>query len=179
MCISRRRHFAPCHAMHVNLVQYSKQEMETIKKSIKSLLETTEILRRKFPHRKFTLDGRLIGDVGEIVAEHLYEINLYEKQEKHYDGTFKIDSEKKVQIKATMKNSLTYPTHHVPQYYLGLKIDGDGKVETIFNGPGKVIQDYLDKNRKKPKSGLYSVSNQILKTLNAQIANRDRIPNKN
>lgn len=152
--------------------------MKTIKDSIKSLLEITDNLRDKYPSRKFTLDGRLVGDIGEILADHLFEIDLYGKQAKHYDATLKKDTNKKVQIKATMKNSLTFPIGHTPEYYLGLKISVSGHVNVIFNGPGLIIQDYLNKNRKRPKTGLYNVSNSILQTLDAQVNDEERIPKK-
>lgn len=155
-----------------------KLKMDTIKEAIQSLLRTTDELRKAHPPRKFTLDGRLVGDIGEVAAEHMYAIELFGKQEKHYDATFAGNTSKKVQIKATMKGSLTYPVDHTPQYYLGLKINSDGSVKPIFNGPGKVIQAYLDKNRSKPKTGLYSISTALLTDLDAQVADEDRVPIK-
>jgi len=32
-----------------------------------------------------------------------------------------------------MQNGLTFPSDHVPNYYLGLKIHRDGRLEKIFN----------------------------------------------
>ena len=152
--------------------------METIKKSVKELITITKKLHKEYPSKKFTLDGRLVGDIGEIAAEKTYDIKLFDKQQKHYDAILLRDKNKKVQIKTTMKHSLIFPTNNIPQYYLGLKINEDGNIETIFNGLASIIKKYLDKNRKKTKSGLYSISNKKLVELNNQVKEKDRLPER-
>jgi hypothetical protein len=71
-----------------------------------------------------------------------------------------------------MKYSLTFGD--VPDYYLGLKVDQNGNVEEIFNGPGSVIWDNI-KHRKRPKNYLYSIRLSTLMCLNKQISDKDRI----
>jgi len=73
---------------------------------VKILLSIIKKLQGKYNNRKFTLDGRLVGDLGEIIVEQNYKIKLFEKQEKMYDG---YSNSKKVQIKATFKDKLTFP----------------------------------------------------------------------
>ena len=43
-------------------------------------------LQHSYPKKRFTLDGRLVGDLGEILAESVYEIDLFLGLEKHYDA---------------------------------------------------------------------------------------------
>lgn len=143
-----------------------------IKNSIKQLLNIVDQLNNAYPHKAFTLDGRLVGDLGEILVENSYKVKLYKKLNKFYDGeTFQ---GKKVQIKATMKNSLTFPSDHIPECYIGIKINEDGSFNEIYNGAGKIIHSLL-KNRKQPKNGLHSLSISTLQTLNKQILKEDRI----
>jgi len=146
--------------------------MENIEE-IKTLLSIIKKLQSKYKNRKFTLDGRLVGDLGEVIAEQNYEINLFEKQEKMYDG---YSNNKKVQIKATFKDKLTFPygINNIPEYYLGIKLNENGSFEEIYNGPGKNIYELL-KKRKKPNNGYFSISISTLKIENRKILNKDKI----
>ena len=63
-----------------------------------------------------------------------------------------------------MKNALTFPADHVPDHYLGLKLSEDGSISEVFNGPGRLIAEYLQK-RKPPKTNLHSVSVRALQRL--------------
>ena len=71
-----------------------------------------------------------------------------------------------------MKDSLTFGD--VPERYLGLRVDQDGCVEEIFNGPGSIIWEAI-KHRKRPKNFLYSITLPILRNLNKQVQEKDRI----
>ena len=146
-----------------------------IRKAIKNLLQTVETLHREYPKKKFTLDGRLVGDLGEILAEEEYELELYDGLEKHHDG--ETPDGRKVQIKATMKNLLTFPQDHVPEYYLGIKIHQDGSISEISNGPGVVAAEVV-KNRTHNKYNLHSVSLSALEELNKTVSEEDRIPRR-
>ena len=65
----------------------------------------------------------------------------------------------------------------MPNYYLGVKINKDGTIEEIFNGPGKVIKQHI-KNYKPTKTNLYNVSNNALKKLNEEVHSEQRIPKR-
>lgn len=144
----------------------------TIQCAVKQMLQIVEQLQNKYPRKKFTLDGRLIGDIGEILVENTYDVSLHERLRKHHDG---ITSDgRQVQIKATMQNSLTFPVDHVPDYYIGIKINADGTFREIFNGPGEIASEAI-KNRKPTKTNLHSVSISTLETLNQKVQEKDRI----
>lgn len=150
--------------------------MENIKSAIIELLKIVKRLKNNYPYKEFTLDGRLVGDIGEVLAEQIYDIKLFDKITHHYDG---ISSDgRKVQIKATMKRALNFPADHVPDYYLGIKILENGDFEEIYNGPGAIIWDAL-KNRKRPKTNLHSVGIGRLRKLGSIIDIKDRIKIKN
>ncbi len=143
-----------------------------MKTQIRQLLAIVARLQRKYPKRRFTLDGRLIGDLGEVLVEEAYEVVLKSGMPKHYDA--ETPDGRQVQIKATMKRALTFPADHVPDYYIGVRIGEDGKLEELFNGPGWVIADAL-RGRKKPKNNLHNVGISSLKSLRAKVRPADRI----
>jgi hypothetical protein len=149
----------------------------SIKTHIKSLLRIVSQLQKEYPQKRFTLDGRLVGDLGEVLAEESYKIRLNNGLTKHHDAMFMDGTMRKIQIKPTMKDSLTFPCDHVPDYYLGVKINEDGTIEEIFNGPGKVIKQKI-KNRKTTKINLFSIPNSILKKLSEGVTADQRIPKR-
>lgn len=144
-----------------------------ISDAIKQLLQIVWELHNAYPHRNFTLDGRLVGDLGEVLVAEAYDIQLDERLRKSYDG---ITSDGRlVQIKATMKNALTFPSDTTPDYYLGIKIHPDGRFTEVFNGPGSVAQEAV-KQRKPTRDRLYSVPINTLEKLNKKVQSSERIP---
>lgn len=143
-----------------------------IKTYVKELLNVIARMQGDYPKRKFTLDGRLVGDIGEILVEQIYDLELYDGQIVKHDA---VSNGRKVQIKTTMKNTLTFGD--TPEYYLGIKIERDGTVEEIFNGPGQVIKNMII-HRKRPKNYLFCISLSQLRSLNKNINDKDRIPKR-
>jgi hypothetical protein len=155
---------------------YSKKIMEiTIPEAIKQLHQIVKQLQEAYPKKKFTLDGRLVGDLGEVLAQSEYEIELHNGLQKHHDA--RAADGRLVQIKATMQDSLTFPVDHVPDYYLGVKIEYDGRLTEIFNGPGSVAFKAI-KNRRPTKTNLHSININTLKHLNEEVHSSDRIPRR-
>jgi uncharacterized protein DUF6998 len=145
----------------------------TISEAVVKLLEIVDQLQQMHPKKKFTLDGRLVGDIGEILVEAAYDVKLFEDMRPHHDG--ETTDRRQVQIKTTMKDALTFPADHVPDYYLGIKISRDGTFEEVFNGPGNVAAEAI-KNRKPPKTNLHSISLNALLALTRTVSTKDRIP---
>ena len=146
-----------------------------VHQAVKEMLQIVENLQKSYPKKKFTLDGRLVGDLGEILVEENYDVELYEGLEKHHDG--KSSDGRRVQIKTTMKNSLTFPVDHIPDYYIGIKVNSDGSYIEIFNGPGEIAGEAI-KNRKPTKTNLHSITISTLKKLNKRVLKEQRIPKR-
>jgi hypothetical protein len=147
----------------------------TIPDAIRQMLEIVKRLRETYPKRKFTLDGRLVGDLGEILVEGVYDVKLFDDQKKHHDGT--TSDGRYVQVKATMKDSLTFPVDHTPDFYLGIMIDQNGTFTEVFNGPGWIAQEAV-KGRKPPKNNQYSIAVAVLKKLNEKVKKSEQIPRR-
>lgn len=146
-----------------------------IHQAVKDMLQIVKALQGAYPKKKFTLDGRLVGDLGEILVEEDYDLELYEGLEKHHDG--ETTDGRRVQIKTTMKDSLTFPVDHIPHYYIGIKVHSDGTYDEIFNGPGAIAWEAV-KNRQPTKTNLHSITLSALRKLNEAVADGDRIPKK-
>jgi len=147
----------------------------SIPDAVNQMLQIVKQLQTAFPKKRFTLDGRLVGDLGEILVEAAYDIELHDELQKHHDGI--ASDGRQVQIKATMQNSLTFPGDHVPDYYLGIKIHSDGTFTEVFNGPGSVAWKAVS-NRKPTKTNLHSISINTLARLNQNVQTKDRIPRR-
>jgi hypothetical protein len=147
----------------------------TIPDAVKQMLAIVERLCDAYPKKKFTLDGRLVGDIGEILVEEAYDLKLFEDVKRHHDA--ECADGRLVQIKATMKDTLTFPADHVPDYYLGVQIRPDGTFVEVFNGPGTIAGESV-KGRAKPKTNLHCISVSALKKLQQRVSPADRIPRR-
>lgn len=139
------------------------------------MLLVVEQLRNEYPKRRFTLDGRLVGDLGEVLVEGEYDVELFEGLVKHHDAM--THDGRQPQIKATMQTGLTFPVDNVPDYYLGIKIHPDGTFTEIFNGPGLIAAKAV-KNRAPTKTNLHYITINALKLLNEEVQESDRIPRR-
>lgn len=108
-----------------------------IEEALGSIFRGIGKLKEQFPEKAFTIDGRLVGDIGEVIAALEYEVDLYDVQTPMHDG--ETSDGRKVQIKATFKDKLSLTV--VPDFYLGLQLFEDGTHEEIFNGPGSIIAE--------------------------------------
>ncbi len=147
----------------------------TIPKAVKEMLAIVRRLCKAYPQKKFTLDGRLVGDIGEVLVEAEYKLKLFADQKKHHDG--KCSDGRLVQIKATMQKKLTFPADHVPKYYIGVQLHNDGTFVEIFNGPGKIAAEAV-RNRAKPKANLHVVTIAALQKLQTRVKPEKRIPRR-
>jgi len=140
--------------------------------AIRNMLAIVASLRESHPHKRFTLDGRLVGDLGEILAEERYALDLYPKVVPQYDAETK--DGRKIQIKCTMKDSIDFPTDYIPQWLLGLKINPDGTIEEIYNGPGAIVWEKI-RHRKTPRNRYHCIGLKTLREANKLVEDQDRI----
>ncbi len=144
---------------------------------IKQLLTITQDLRDKYK-RSFTLDGRLVGDIGEVLAAEKYGLALYPENMPLYDA-YEIATGRKIQIKSSFKNYCYFPFGEtkVPEYFLSINIREDGEIEEIYNGPGKFILEHyiISRNLKHYKETYYTLSVGILRSLNKLVPDSEKI----
>jgi hypothetical protein len=153
-----------------------------MKEELKVLFRTIEKLKQKYKHhnKSFTLDGKLVGDIGEVlVAEH-YGLTLYNNNEPIYDGYVTDDESKKVQIKASFNEYFyfTKDTNNKPDYFIAVLLKQDGTFEEIYNGRGEFLYDTLLKHLPVDRKHPYRLSVKKLKELNKSNENTDKIKTK-
>lgn len=123
---------------------------------------------------RFTLDGNLIGDIGEALGAELFGIKLVEaKSTEGIDGLAR--DGRSVQIKATgtgrgpaFRNTVVHADHLI---FFDLDLhSATGKV--LFNGPEKLVRATL------PETfvGQRMVSNARVRALDQNVRQEDRLP---
>jgi hypothetical protein len=156
-----------------------EKQINEINSALNEINSGIAALRTSFPHRHFTIDGRLVGDIGEVIAAREFAIILdgtagsqHAKSRPHYDAVTR-HGKRNVQIKATFKKSLTFTT--VSELYLGIQIFENGDHEVVFNGPGQLIFDRY-KHRAGIGEKLLSFPVSELKKLNSEVSESSRVP---
>ena len=145
--------------------------MENLKYRINDLLAIVSELEDAFPGRKFTLDGHLLGSIGEVMASHYYGIELYPNSNKLYDG---VVNGKEIQIKITQGTSVDIVG--VPEYLIVLFLcKKEAKVYEVYNGPGRIVVE----GTKPTKSGWYNRSLVRLSKLDKELEGDDRLAQVN
>jgi hypothetical protein len=155
---------APCPA---------KDDRQIITDALALIFKGIAHLKNAFPRRKFTIDGRLVGDIGEIVGALEYDLILNDVSLPRHDAV--TTDGRLVQIKATFKDQLTFRT--TPEYYLGFKLYPDGRHDEVYNGPGNVIYERYA-SRKGIGSALLSFPISELRRLSASVDASARIPRR-
>lgn len=81
---------------------YSDSEMKIINLKIQQLFNIVNDLEKTFEGRKFTLDGHIIGSIGEVMASYYYKLTLLPNSYEKHDA---VDSNNRlIQIKTTQGN---------------------------------------------------------------------------
>ena len=146
-------------------------------KEIQQLLNISASLKEQYSGKlDFSLDGRLVGDIGEALVSEKFDIELYGKNVPTYDGYHR-PTNKKVQIKSSMAYNFSYPYNIDLEHYIAVHIEPDGKLEVLYNGPGDKINKFLNDNNRKSYRGIWTTitANQLRK-LNKEVDRLERLP---
>ncbi len=74
---------------------------QTIAEALALIFDGIARLKKAFPNRAFTIDGRLVGDIGDIIAALEYDVVLHEVSQPDHDAV--TPDGRSVQIKATFE----------------------------------------------------------------------------
>ena len=106
--------------------------VERVPSLVRQLALTVRELERLFPGRRFTLDGHLIGSIGEVIAAHRYGLELLPASHRDHDARAR--DGRKVQIKISQRRSVGLRA--LPDHLLVLRLSPEGEVDEVYNGPG-------------------------------------------
>jgi hypothetical protein len=88
-------------------------------------------LEARYPHRKFTPDGHLVGSIGEVVAEEELGLTLHPMSRAGHDA---YDANGDIQIKMTAGKSVAMYAECVR--LVVLQIVSPEEAEIVYDGPG-------------------------------------------
>jgi len=137
-----------------------------LKEAIKDLYHSVEKLNDAFSQRKFTPDGRMIGDIGEAIASLRFDVVLDEKSQKDWDG-YRIDkkgNKRMVQVKTTQKDETYLKKPPCDGDLLVFKIRRDGEYELCYDGSALKVWDSLS-HRKADVTGAKMIDLKRLKQI--------------
>ena len=149
----------------------NSKNVEKLRGKIAELVKIVNALEKVYPGRHFTLDGHLVGSMGEVLAEYYYGVELYPASTPKHDGRV---NGKDVQIKATQRDVVLLGEE--PDYLLVLYLANTGAAFEVFNGPGKLAWDSVEN---KDKRGYKHLRVNKLMELDAEVKDADRIPQVN
>lgn len=136
-----------------------------------ALYQAAEGLEEQFPGRRFTLDGHLIGSVGEVVAAYIFDLQLNRASTRAHDA--RTQDGRQVEIKLTQGRSIAI--RHEPQHLVALHRPKGGPLSIVYNGPGSIAwagAGPIQKNGQRP------ISLTRLKSLDREVREADRLPIK-
>ncbi|KKU48772.1 hypothetical protein A3H10_00090 [Candidatus Uhrbacteria bacterium RIFCSPLOWO2_12_FULL_46_10] len=129
--------------------------------------------------RKFTPDGRMVGDIGEVIAKFFFSIELHNVGRYDWDGTY---NDRNVQIKTTGGGGTYLKEPPTEGFADGLLmvffIDREsGEYELVYNGDIQRVWNTLN-NVLLDKSGAKIISLNRLRELQTSVSREDIIPGR-
>lgn len=120
-------------------------------------------LERVFPGRKFTLDGHLVGSIGEVAAAYIFDLELNPGSTMGHDARSRCG--RNVEIKLTQGRSVAI--RHEPEHLIVLHRPIGGPIRVVFNGPGALAwtaAGRMQKNGQRPisLSRLFQISRDVV-----------------
>jgi hypothetical protein len=136
---------------------------------VRQLCDLVSELNRAFQGRRFTLDGHLVGSIGEVLTADFYGLALLPTGEARHDardpnGTL-------VQIKTTQASSVGLRSR--PDHLLVVQLDARGTISEVYNGPGKLAWDAAGKMQ---SNGQRQIRVAKLRALMETVPQRTRLP---
>jgi len=126
--------------------------------------------------RLFTPDGRMVGDIGEVIAGSFYQVKLDNVGRRDWDGTF---NGRNVQIKATGGDGTYLKEPPKEGFADGLlmvfQINREsGEFELVYNGDVQRVWDALN-NVSIDRTGAKNISLDRLRGLQNSVRQKDII----
>jgi predicted enzyme related to lactoylglutathione lyase len=136
---------------------------------IRALYDVVAQLEGLFTGRRFTLDGHLVGSIGEVYAAHRYALTLLPASTMGRDAI--APDGRDVEIKATQGTSIGL--RHEPRHLLVLRLTREGEAIEVYNGPGAPVWQAAGAMQ---RNGQRSVSLSRLRALMQDVSESERLP---
>lgn len=145
-----------------------RMQIDRIPVLVRRLSAVVRELGRLFPGRPFTLDGHLVGSIGEVLAAHLYGLELLPPSAAGHDARTR--GGRLVQIKMTQGRTVGLRVR--PEHLLVLSLSATGEATEVYNGPGSPAWKHAGRMQ---KNGQRAISVSKLRTLMEEVPKSRRI----
>ena len=136
---------------------------------VADLYRIVDRLEGLFHGRPFTVDGHLLGSIGEVLAAYHYGLDLTAPSTKGCDAQSAWVGG--IEIKTTQRKSVAFRSE--PPHLLVFQLDRTGRADEVFNGPGKLVWPFVG-NRQK--NGQSSITLSKLRELQRIVPPTERLP---
>lgn len=147
----------------------TQRPSDAVPQVVKKLCGLVAELEQVFPGRRFTLDGHLVGSIGEALAAERYNLTLLPTGVETHDA--RAADGRLVQIKTTQRRSIGLSS--VPDYLLVLALNEVGSITEVYNGPGGPAWTAAGTQQ---KNGQRQIGVAKLESLMQVVRHEDRIP---
>lgn len=143
-------------------------DWDEVRNLLDTLYSASGRLEEVFPGRKFTLDGHLVGSIGEVVAAYMFDLDLNPASTQGHDAIAR--DGRRVEIKLTQGKKVSI--RHEPDHMIALQRPKGGPVRVAYNGPGNLVWAAAGR---KASNGQRPISIFRLGQLDMEIAESQRL----
>lgn len=147
----------------------SQVDWAEVNNLLEQLYDASARLEEIFAGRRFTLDGHLVGSVGEVIAAYMFDLDLRPGSTLAHDALTK--DGRPVEIKFTQGKSVAI--RHEPGHLIVLCRARGARTSVVFNGPGLAAWEAagaMQKNGQRP------IRLSRLAALNKEVPDTARLP---
>lgn len=121
-----------------------------LQKIIIELWKIVERLENNYSEddKKFTIDGHLLGSIGEVYAKEKFKLKLLKNSTERHDAEDELTG-KLYQIKITQRDKVGL--RKPPDNLIVIQIDKTGMPNVIYNGDGKPVWDLIKHKKMEQK----------------------------
>lgn len=144
-------------------------DWEEVRSLLDNLYSASGRLEALFPGRKFTLDGHLVGSIGEVIAAYMFDLELNPASTMGHDSV--APDGRRVEIKLTQGKSVGF--RHEPEHAIILHRPKGSPVRVVYNGPDNPVwaaAGAMQKNGQRP------ITISKVSSLNAQVSDWQSLP---
>jgi len=107
---------------------------------VKRLYRIVADLEALFPGRRFTPDGHLVGSIGEVLATHLFDLELAPASTTGFDARTR--DGRTVEIRVTQRRTVALRGEEpTADLLVALHLADDGTAEVVYAGPAAPVWD--------------------------------------
>jgi hypothetical protein len=126
---------------------WDKNRVDKVNRLIRSLYCVVKELEEEFvdENRKFTLDGHLVGSIGEVVAAYSFGLKTYRAGTRTHDG----EKDGKIGYVKLTGGNRNVALSSKPDHPIVMQLR-EFKFSLVYNGPGAIVWDRCSGDPAKP-----------------------------